>query len=164
METESGEAQPRGHAARALWIAGGILLLVITALILYATFARYLFRAAPLWGEDVPRLLFVWLTFIGAGAAISLGLNIRVGLLVDNLPAGLRRCIEVTMHALVLLMLAVLFWWSFPIIHLKMNVAMTTTGWPAGLFALPLPIGCILMGWFQFRRLLRAWRGTPTRP
>jgi len=160
MEGGTGGAQPKGPAARALWIAAGLILLALTALILYATFARYLFRAAPVWGEDVPRILFVWLTFIGAGAAIALGLNIRVTALVVRLPPGARRAVEVAMHALVLVMLAVLFWWSIPIVRLKMNVPITSTGWPAGLFALPLPIGCVLMGWFQFRLLLRAWRGT----
>jgi len=164
MESEQGHARPQGVVQRLIWQLSGMVLLVITGLVLYATFARYLFRAAPIWGEDLPRILFVWLTYLAAGVAIILGLNIRVTYFVSLLPDGLRRWVEVTMHVLVLVMLAVLAWWSIPIVRLKMNVPITSLGWPAAVFSIPLPLGCLVMGWYQFRLLLRAWQRTGPQP
>lgn len=158
VEGEHGETRPQGAVQWTLWVASGLLLLLITALVLYSTFARYLFAAAPIWGEDVPRVLFIWLTFLAAPLAMLAGLNIRVNYLVDRLPPAVGRRVEVVMHLLVLAMLGVLFWFSIPIVRLRWGGTMMTTGWSNAVFVLPVPIGCALMALAQGRLLLRVLR------
>jgi TRAP-type C4-dicarboxylate transport system permease small subunit len=158
VEGEHGTAAPEALLPRLLWYAAGLLLIVITALVLYATFARYLFNAAPIWGEDVPRVLFIWLTFLAAPPAMLMGLNIRVGLLIERLPARIAKPLEVTMHLLVLGMLGVLFWWSLPILRLRWAGTMMTTGWSNAVFILPLTIGCFGMAAAQAVLLWRVLR------
>jgi TRAP-type C4-dicarboxylate transport system permease small subunit len=158
VEGEHGHARPEGLLPRLLWIVSGLLLIVITGLVLYATFARYLFAAAPIWSEDVPRVLFIWLTFLAAPAAILVGLNIRVGLVIDRLPPRAAKGCEIAMHLVVLTMLAVLFWWSLPILRLRWGGTMMTTGWSNAVYVLPLTIGCVLMAAAQSVLLWRAWR------
>ena len=54
---------------RAFGIFCGVVLVVFTFLVLYSVAMRYLFNNPPIWGEDVPKLLFVWLSFIGGALA-----------------------------------------------------------------------------------------------
>jgi TRAP-type C4-dicarboxylate transport system permease small subunit len=158
VEGEGGQSTPEGLIARLLYWASGLLLLVITALVLYATFARYFFAAAPIWSEDVPRVLFIWLTFLAAPVAILAGLNIRVGLLIERLPPRVAKQAEVAMHLVVLAMLGVLFWWSLPILRLRWGGTMMTTGWSNAVFVLPMTLGCLLMAGAQAVLLFRALR------
>jgi TRAP-type C4-dicarboxylate transport system permease small subunit len=158
VEGEHGAERPRGLLPLLLWYASGLLLIGITGLVLYATFARYLFAAAPIWAEDVPRVLFIWLTFLAAPVAILAGLNIRVGLLIERLPRRLSRPIEVAMHLAVLGMLGVLFWWSLPILRLRWGGTMMTTGWSNAVYVLPMTLGCLAMAAAQLVLLVRTLR------
>ena len=65
-------------------------MLAMTGVMLYAVTARYWFNRPPIWGEDVPRIIFVWMTFLTIGLAIKLGLNIRVTSVVAMLPRRAR--------------------------------------------------------------------------
>ncbi|NBB84311.1 MAG: TRAP transporter small permease subunit [Alphaproteobacteria bacterium] len=151
------DAKPaRGQRLQqAMFYGCAVLLIAIVALVLYSVTMRYFFNAPPIWGEDVPRLLFVWLTFIGAGLATMLGLNIRVTFLIDKFPARLRLYTEVTMHVLVLVMLAVIFWYSLPVLRLNMNSVMLSTGWSRAWTYLALPTGCVVMAVYQTVLLVR---------
>lgn len=149
-----------GRLQRALFFCCAGLLITITGLILYNVVMRYVFNAPPIWGEDVPRLLFVWLTFLGAGLATMLGINIRVTYFVDKMPERLRHWNEVVMHTLVLAMLAVIFRYSLPILELNLGGTMLSTGWSNAWFYAALPVGTLVMAAYQFvlfrRALLRA--------
>lgn len=151
----------RGPLQKLLYVLSGSLLLAILTVVVYATIARYFFNAPPIWGEEVPRVLFVWMTYLGAGLAIVAGLNVRVTYFVDMLPAELRRCIEIVAHAAVLVLLVVLAWHSRPVIELHMGGSLQATGWNASLMSWPLPIGCALMILYQSRLL---WRALNRRP
>lgn len=140
---------------RAMFHGCALLLIVIVGLVLYSVIMRYFFNAPPIWGEDVPRLLFVWLTFIGAGLATMLGLNIRVTFLIDKFPRRARLYTEVTMHALVLVMLGVIFWYSLPVLDLNWNATVLSTGWSKGWNFLALPTGCVVMAVYQTVLMVR---------
>ena len=158
MEFEHTQAQPRSLIEKIQFYAAGLALLAITLVMLYTVAMRYFFSRAPLWGEDVPRVIFVWLTLLSAGIAIRLGLNIRVTSFVERMPPELRRWTDVTMNLNVLAMLAVFFWFSFPIIRLGLRGTMLSTGWSEAMMSLPLPIGAAIMFFYQAQRLVAAWR------
>ena len=52
-----------------IYWASALLMLALTAVILYAVVARYFFNAAPAWSDEVPRVLFLWGTYIGIALA-----------------------------------------------------------------------------------------------
>lgn len=104
--------------------------IVVTALMLVAmvdmlagVFLRYVMTRvtaaldlAPVrffWVEEIGEYALAWLTFIGAAIGIRRGTHFAVHLVVDHLPAGLRRAIR-TGHYLLLIgfgvLLAVFGW------------------------------------------------------
>ena len=58
--------------------AGVFLLGAIVCLIFYQVTARYVFGAPEAWIEELCAYAFIWLVFLGAGAAMKLDRHIRV--------------------------------------------------------------------------------------
>jgi len=140
---------------RATYYLGALLMLAMTGTMVYAVTMRYFFNRPPMWSEDVPRIIFIWMVFLVAGLAIKRGLNIRCTYFVDPLPRRMRLIIELCMHAIVLAMIVVLFWQSFPVVRLSLLGTMLSTGWSNAVATIPLPIGCVIIFIYQ---AARAWR------
>lgn len=74
------------NVARAV---GGLAIATFTAIIVYVVICRYALSFTPRWSEEIPRLLLVWVTFIGAVSAFVRNTHLCAGL-TDLLvaPAG----------------------------------------------------------------------------
>ncbi len=126
--------------------------------VLYTVGARYLFNRPPLWSVDVPNLIFIWLVFGVVGLTAKLGPQIRVVFFVRKMPSAVQRAIEVAAHCAILMMLVVFIIESQPIIELSSDETMLSTGWSGSVFFYALPVGCVVMGYYQIVALLRIIR------
>src|SRR6185436_20671133 len=89
-----------------IYYASAALMLSLTAVILYAVVARYFFNAAPAWSDEVPRVIFLWGTYIGIALAARRGQSLKVTFVLERLPPGARLWLEMFMHASIFVMLA----------------------------------------------------------
>jgi TRAP-type C4-dicarboxylate transport system permease small subunit len=133
----------------------GALMIAITAILLYCVLMRYWFNKPPIWSEDVPRVLFVWMTYLAAVVATRRDTNIKVTFIVDKFPRPVQLAIDIVMTAIVVVMMLVLAWYSWPVIELNLAGTMLSTGWNESVFYLPLPASCLLMAMYQAKRLAR---------
>jgi hypothetical protein len=67
------------------------------------------------------------------------------------------------MHASIFVMLGFLFWHNIPVIELNRGSRMLATQWSTRYGDLPLSIGCVLIGLYQVRLVLRSPRSTALR-
>ena len=137
----------------------GVILTVFTALVLYSVVMRYAFSAPPMWGEELPKLLFVWMIFVGAGFAHFAGINLRMTLVIDRVPVRPRRVVELSMHAMIVVMLALILWYSVPIIALTSRSTSLATGLSEGWTFWALPVGAVLLLVNEAWRIARLIRG-----
>jgi TRAP-type C4-dicarboxylate transport system permease small subunit len=159
MEIEqSQQREPQTLIEKIQYHAAGVTLLVLTAIMVYVIVMRYAFNRPPLWGEEVPRVIFIWMTFLFAGIAIRLNLNIAVVAVINKVPPAPRRLIQTVMHVLVLILLAIMIWYSLLIVDIHSRGHMLSTGWSNMVFSLPIPIGSAIMAFYQARRLIDLWR------
>jgi TRAP-type C4-dicarboxylate transport system permease small subunit len=90
-------------------IIAGVSLVLISAVIPWAVYTRYVINRAASWPEPMAVLLTIVLTFFGAAACYRLGSHMNVTLLVDKLPPRWRRVsdfiVELLMAAMALFML-----------------------------------------------------------
>ncbi len=140
-------------------MACGAVLVLFTALVLYSVFMRYFFNNPPIWGEDVPKLLFVWLSFIGGALAYMLGYNIRMMTLVERFTPRTAMVIELAMRAITLAMLGTIVWYSIPILELSSNKTVLSTGISDVWTYLPLAIGAVLLAGNEVVRMVLAALG-----
>src|ERR1700686_3108408 len=68
-------------------IIAGVSLVLISAVIPWAVYTRYVINRAASWPEPMAVLLTIVLTFFGAAACYRLGSHMNVTLLVDKLPS-----------------------------------------------------------------------------
>lgn len=138
--------------------ASGMLMIAISGLVMYCVVMRYWFNKPPIWSEDVPRVLFVWMTYIAAVVATQRDTNIKVTFIVDKFPPRVQLVIDITMTAIMIGILLVLAWYSWPVIELNLPGRMLSTGWSEAVFYLPLPGSCLLMAMYQAKRLIKLTR------
>lgn len=143
---------------QALFYLSALLLLVIACAVFYAVTLRYVFNEPPLWADEAPRVLFLWMTYIGIAVATKRGQNIRVTHFIDKFPPRPRLALEIFMHLLVLIMLVTLFWYNFPILELQAGGHMLTTGWSFVWPYAALSVGCVLTFAYQARLMIGAVR------
>jgi len=154
----------RGALRHAGGLISGAALIVFTGLVLYSIVMRYFFSAPPMWGEEIPKLLFVWMIFIGAGFAYLSGANIRMTAVIELVPRGPRRTIELVMHLLIVVMLLVILWYSVPIITLTSRFNSLATGLSQAWTFWALPIGACLLLVNEAYRIWRILKGHVDEP
>src|SRR5215475_9528154 len=81
-------------------IAGGALVL-ISAVIPWAVYTRYVLNRAASWPEPFAVLLTIVLTFFGAAACYRQGRHMNIGVFVGMLPDGARRVVAMLAEMLV---------------------------------------------------------------
>ena len=65
------------------WAAGALGSLAValfSTIIVYVVVCRYAFSFTPRWSEEIPRLLLVWVTFLGAVSAFVRNTHLCAGL------------------------------------------------------------------------------------
>ncbi|MFT0545564.1 TRAP transporter small permease [Allopusillimonas ginsengisoli] len=137
-----------------------MLLAVMAVIVFLNVVLRYAFHSGIGGAEDISRFLFVWLSFIGAVAAMATHGHLGVDILVQKLPRSGRRIAGVVSHILMIVALFMLTYGSWKQMLINNDtMAMGAIAYPlswnyaAGVFA---GIGCLA---FVLRGLLRVLRG-----
>jgi TRAP-type C4-dicarboxylate transport system permease small subunit len=81
-------------------LIAGVALVLISAVIPWAVYTRYVLNSAASWPEPMAVLLTIVLTFFGAAACYRLGLHMNVTVGVDMLPARVRRITDLAVELL----------------------------------------------------------------
>ena len=135
-----------------------VLLIVIALAVFYSVLARYALKLPPLWAEEAPIVFFLWMTFAALAVATRRGENIKVTFFIERFDPRSRLILELFMHALVIVMIGVIFWFSFPVITLQLRGTMLSTGWSNAVSWFPVPIGMVLMAFYQITLVRRSIR------
>jgi TRAP-type C4-dicarboxylate transport system permease small subunit len=139
--------------AACLFVAG-VCLVVITIIIPYGVFCRYVLNSAASWPEPMAVLLMIVLSFLSAVVCYREHLHIGVGLLPGALSgpakALLGWVIELAMLGTNLFML----WYGIKLIETTWNQSIAEfPGLSVGVAYLPIPIGGAITVLFVVERL-----------
>ena len=133
----------------------GAALVLISAVIPWGVFTRYVLNSAASWPEPMAILLTIVLTFFGAAACYRAGTHMSVSVLVRAMSRALRQVTEAFAEALVALVSLFMVIWGARLVG---------TTWPqsiaefpalsVGVTYLPIPIGGAITLLFVVERLL----------
>jgi TRAP-type C4-dicarboxylate transport system permease small subunit len=76
-------------------------MVVLVVDVFLGVWSRYVLHATFQWYDEVARLCFVWMVFLGAAVAVRRGAHFRLHLLVDRLGPRLRRAADLLVALLV---------------------------------------------------------------
>jgi TRAP-type C4-dicarboxylate transport system permease small subunit len=121
------------HALEAAIVA---CLTVMAILVMGNVVLRYGFNSGLVFSEEISRLLFVWLIFLGAILASREHAHLGVDSLVKRLPRAARQACILVSGVLMILMCALLFWGSLKQAGINLDNTMPVSGIPyASLYA-----------------------------
>lgn len=140
----------------ALYYGSALLMLGMTGVILYTVVARYFFNASPIWAEELPRVIFLWVTYLAVAVAVRRGQSLRITFLLEKMPPLARLSVEVFMHLAILVMLGFLVWHNRPVIELNSQTRMLATRLADSVRFWPLTVGCVLIGIYQLRLMIKS--------
>jgi TRAP-type C4-dicarboxylate transport system permease small subunit len=136
-------------------VVAGTALVLISAVIPWAVFTRYVLNSAASWPEPTAVLLTIVVTFIGAAACYRRRLHMNVSFFVSMFPAPLRMLTELLAELLVATMAL------FMVIYGEKLVAATwyntIADFPSlsvGVTYLPIPVGGAILLLFVIERVI----------
>ena len=113
-------------------LVGCIALVLISAVIPWAVFTRYVLNSAASWPEPMAVLLTIVLTFIGAAAAYRLNLHMNVSYFADQLPRAMRRLLDLAVQLLMAADRAFMIVWGARLVEVT---------WYNTIARFPVPVG-----------------------
>ena len=136
------------HLYLACVVVGTAALVLISAVIPYAVFTRYVLNSAASWPEPLAILLTIVLTFIGAAAAYRLNLHMNVGYFAGKLPPSGQRLLDLLVQLLMGVIALFMVIWGERLVEVTWHN--TIGDFPflsVGITYLPIPIGgaCLLL-------------------
>ena len=129
-------------------VVGGAALVLISAVIPWAVFTRYVLKSAASWPQPLAVLLTIVLTFFGAAAAYRLNLHMNVSYFADQLPMPWRRWLELLVQLLMALIAIFMVVWGERLVEVTWyNTIPDFPFLSVGITYLPIPVGgvCLLL-------------------
>jgi TRAP-type C4-dicarboxylate transport system permease small subunit len=143
----------------AKWFAG-IGLLLMTAIIAWQVFARYVLNASPAWAEQAALLLMIWYVFIAAAAGVREGFHIRIAVFADQLPDRMRHVVRLISHLVVLLFGVAMAYWGVELARATWEHVIPTLGISRGYAYIPIALSGALIAGFSLEQLVAEMRAT----
>ena len=137
------------------------LLIVIVAVVFANVVARYFFSSPLHWSDEVAQFLFLWLSYLGALAALMAGRHYSVPNLIDMLPGKARSAAATFSDLVVLAMLIVLVWYGWELMNRLSFQTSLALQLPVSYVYLALPLTSALMALVIIARIVGRIRGTP---
>ena len=129
-------------------LLGGTALVLISAVIPYAVFTRYVLNSAASWPEPLAILLTIVLTFIGAAAAYRVDLHMNVAYFANQLPPPWRPLLDLLVQLLMALIAIFMIVWGERLVEVTWHNSIADfPSLSVGVTYLPIPVGggCLLL-------------------
>lgn len=128
-----------------LELISGILIVGLTAVVVYSVVWRYVGGSSPRWYDEVAAIMLVWLTYYaGALAALKRG-HIGVDGVLLMLPQTWRMAAAVLTEILVIAFFALLAWTGLVVLQILGGMSLVSLRWISVQFTQSvIPIGAIL--------------------
>jgi len=147
-------------ARLALWISGGGLVLM-TIVIFWQVFSRYILNASPSWTETFSVLLMGWFIFLGAAVGIRERTHLGFDVLLYFLPPAAKGVLRSISDIVVLAFGLGMIVYGIQLAELTWNTVMPSLAFPGGVAFIPVIIGGVLVCLFSLERLAGRLAGLP---
>jgi TRAP-type C4-dicarboxylate transport system permease small subunit len=135
-------------------IAGSALVL-ISAVIPWGVYTRYVLNSAASWPEPAAVLLTIWLTFFGAAACYRLRFHMNVSFFVKLMPAFWQRFLDALAEVAMIAMSVFMIVWGAKLVIATWNNSIAEfPDLSVGVTYLPIPLGGAVLFLFVVERMV----------
>jgi len=137
-----------------IW-ASGFGLVLMTAIVGWQVFARYVLNNTPHWSEKFCLLLMIYFILFAAAAGVREGSHIGLVFVKESLPALPQRVVGVINHLIVGSFGFGMVWFGIDMVTSTWSHTIPTLGIPTGLSYLPFPLAGLLFMLFSLEHILK---------
>jgi TRAP-type C4-dicarboxylate transport system permease small subunit len=119
--------------------------------------SRYTDWFRLVWAEDVAKVLFLWLVFLGGAIAVKYDAHVRMTILVERLGRGSRAWMAIV-RASPLVVGVILLVLGIPLVDISMRRELPSLEIPAGYFMTIVPASGLLMIVYVVKGMLAGLR------
>ena len=142
-------------ASKALLILSAIGLLLMTAIIGWQVFGRYVLGSSPSWSEQASLTIMIWFIFLAGAAGVREKFHIRIIAVERAVPLPLRKGMRVFQHVVLGLCGLAMLWWGAELVVRTWSHDIPSLGLPRGVAYLALPIAGFLIAVFSIENLIK---------
>lgn len=136
-------------------VAAGIGIIVITIIIPYGVFTRYVLNSAASWPEPMAILLMIVISFASAVVCYRENLHIGVGILPAMLSPPAKRILGWIIEACMMATNVFMLWWGIKLVQTTWHQSIAEFPLVSvGVSYLPVPVGGAVTALFVLERLL----------
>lgn len=136
-----------------IW-ASGLGLVLMTVIIGWQVYARYILNDTPHWSERFCLLLMLYFILLAAAAGVREGTHIGLVIIRESLPDLPRKIVTVINNFVVLAFGAGMVWFGMDMVTSTWTHVIPTLGLPTGVSYLPFPISGALFVLFSLEHIL----------
>jgi TRAP-type C4-dicarboxylate transport system permease small subunit len=141
-----------------LYIAGTGLV-VMSAIVLWQVFLRYVLNHSNAWTELSAIMLMSWFIFLGSAVGVRENYHLGFDVLLYVLPPGSKKVLRTLSDLVVLGFAFGMIWYGIALMRLQWNEVMPSLGISGAFRYLPLTAGGVLIALFSLERILMRWSG-----
>lgn len=133
---------------RLLLVTALTMLLAMVITIIVQVFSRQVFSYTPSWSEEISKILFVWVSFLGIAYGFKARLHIALGLLVNKMPEKVQHIFDYFAKALIVAFGLIMIYYGWQFTTLMGNSNMPGTGWPSSVLYAAIPISGVFVTFY----------------
>ncbi len=148
----------RRFSDTALWLSAAGLV-VMTAIIGWQVWGRYVLNDTPNWSERLSLFLMTWYILLAAAVGVRERFHIGLVFFKEALPAPAGLLVDMLVHLLVAVFGAAMIWYGAEMAASTWSHVIPTLELPVGASYLPFPISGTLIVLFSLEHMLVDLRG-----
>jgi TRAP-type C4-dicarboxylate transport system permease small subunit len=135
------------------WFSGAGLLLM-TFIIAWQVFARYVLNDSTAWAESAAQLLMIWYVMFAAAAGVREGFHIRISVVANAFSGKWRRAFNFSAHAVVGLFGALMAIFGTELMLATWEHVIPALNLPRGVAYIPIPLAGLAIVGFSVEQVI----------
>ena len=132
---------------------GALGLIIMTAVIGWQVFGRFVLNSSPSWTEQTAMVLMIWYVFLAAAAGVWERFHIRIEILEHRLEPRRVRALRIAIHGLIALFGLILLVFGAQLAWLVRDHVIPSLGISRAFAYLPIPLAGMLTIVFSLGRI-----------
>lgn len=131
-----------------------VFITILVAITFLQVLARFIFKIPVVWSEEVVRMSFVWLIFLGSAIAVKEGTHLTLDMLVSEFSARWQYIARMSVLALIFIASGVICYGGFSYVLRNIGKTAVTMPIPANIVYISAPIAGLLMMFFTVEQVM----------
>lgn len=123
-----------------LLIISLVFLVIMVVVIILQVISRGIFSFTPSWSEELSRLLFVWVSFLGIAYGFKEKLHLSLGIFVEKMPDKVKDGFDLAAKLIVIALGMIMFIYGWKFTMLMGQSTMPGLGVPSGVLYAAIPV------------------------